>query len=430
MCRLDEVKLKRDTSLEWALFIFVAVCSLHNAWLVNSHDPYEFLRHGSDNLGYYQWLPATFINQDHDRMYWCHQMENGKWISLFTCGVAVLQLPFFAIGHLFANCFDYPLNGFSSPYGVMFMSGAAVYAGAGCVLAFKLARRFTSTLPALAATVLLYAGTNLFYYSVYEPGMSHVYSFFLVGLFAWCSLRVLDGPRPVHVLVWVFSAGLLVLVRQLNVIVFVFPLIVAWRSAGGIGGFLRGLSAHRTMLLLGTVLMLVPWGLQCAYWVHIADSPMIFTYGKKGEHFEFDKMVPGMVMTSVRNGWFVYTPLMVPVMIVLLTYCWRRSAVALATTLVLTLVWLFYSAWWCWWLGTSYSYRGFVDLYALLVIPLAWLMRSVMLRSWPTRLAAVLFVVCCIKLNFGMMERFNWEWSWQDWTWQRFFEQVSAVVTG
>ena len=35
-----------------------------------------------------------------------------------------------------------------------------------------------------------------------------------------------------------------------------------------------------------------------------------------------------------------------------------------------------------------------------------------------------------IKMNFGMMERFYWLWSWHEWTWQKLFEQVSALVTG
>jgi uncharacterized membrane protein len=415
---------------EWALFLLVALCAWHGQWMVHSDNPYEFLRHGSDNLGYYQWLPAAFIDHDFDRMYWCHQLESGKWISMFTMGVAVLQLPFFLIGHFFANGMGYPVNGFSSPYGVAIMLGASIYAGAGCVLAYKLAARFVGRLPAMLASVVLFAATNLIYYSVHEPVYSHVYSFFLIGLFCWCGLRIHDGPRPVHVMLFAMSGGLMVLVRQLNFIVVLFPLMTAWSSAAGLRGFWRNLMAHRTVLLLSTVLVLVPFALQMAYWDHITGNPLTFTYGQKGEHFEFDKMVPGLVLFSVRNGWFVYTPVMIPVMVMLVVYAWRGVGPARPVLAIVTFTWLMYSAWWCWWLGTSFSHRGFVDHYALLAIPMAWILRSVLQRSWSLRLITGILLVAAIKLNFGMMERFDWLWSWHEWTWQKLFEQVSAIVTG
>ena len=114
-----------------------------------------------------------------------YEMDNGGSLSLFSCGVAILQLPFFLLGHLFAGVFNYDQNGFSSPYGVAQLVGAACYAGAGCVLAFRTAWRFSSQESALLAIVSLFAASNLFYYTVYEPTMSHMYSFFLVALFIY-----------------------------------------------------------------------------------------------------------------------------------------------------------------------------------------------------------------------------------------------------
>jgi hypothetical protein len=35
-----------------------------------------------------------------------------------------------------------------------------------------------------------------------------------------------------------------------------------------------------------------------------------------------------------------------------------------------------------------------------------------------------------ITLNFGMMERFSWYWSWHEWTWRMLFEQISQIVRG
>lgn len=425
---------KPDHLIEWALLLLVAVVSLHSGWLLHSVNPYEFLRHGGDALGYYQWLPAVFIDHEVDRMYWTYRMENGHNLSLFSFGVAILQLPFFLIGHFCAGGLGYPMNGFSSPYGVAQLVGIAFYAGTGCVLAYRLACRFSNTVSALLAVLSLFAATNLFYYCVYDPTMSHLYSFFLVGLLGYCTLRLLDGPadppRPAHAVLFLLTASLIVLVRQLNAVVLLFPLVMVWHSPGGIKSFFYTLVAHRALAFIIVLIAVAPWFLQMLYWHHTTGDIFVFTYGKKGENFDFGKMVPGLVMASVRNGWLVYAPLMIPMLGYLLVHAWRGTPAARIILLVLTLVWLLYSAWWCWWLGTGYGHRGFVDIYALLAIPLAWMFRSILQRGWPLRLATGFALFAFIRLNFGLMERFQWDWSWENWTWQRYFEQVSAVITG
>ena len=71
-----------------------------------------------------------------------------------------------------------------------------------------------------------------------------------------------------------------------------------------------------------------------------------------------------------------------------------------------------------------------VDLYALLSIPLAWLIRAAIKMGWSTRLTLGVVMVACIRLNFGLMERFDWLWSWHTWTWQKYFYEVSRIATG
>jgi hypothetical protein len=264
--------------------------------------------------------------------------------------------------------------------------------------------------------------------------MSHVYSFFLVGLFSYSALRILDGStrpaRGTHTFLFVVSGSLLVLVRQLNILVFLFPLLTTFGSEEGPRGFIRRLFTHRISFVLALVLAAIPWVLQSMYWHHILGEYVAYTYGKKGEHFDFTNIVPGLILTSPRNGWLVYTPLMLPVIIVLLFNAWRNTSPARPIALLLTVSLILYSAWWCWWLGSSYGFRGFVDIYALLAIPLAWMFRSVLDGPWSIRLVTGIALVALIYLNFGLMERWTWEWSNPEWTWQRYFEQVSLIFVG
>ncbi|MBK9146836.1 MAG: hypothetical protein IPM12_03330 [Flavobacteriales bacterium] len=417
-----------ERTLQWALFLLVLLANWHMAWLQHMHDPYEFLRHGTDSLGYYQWLPSLLIDGDWSRMYWTYQQESGIWISLFTIGVAVLELPFFLLGHWAAWTFGYDLNGFSSPYGVAIMLGTSLYAAAGCVLTFKLARRFSATRPALIAALVIYAGTNLLYYSVHQPMMSHLHSYFLITLYAWCALRVLDGPRPVHVAALVLSGSLLVLIRQLNVFVLLFPVLMGgWGALRLLTG---NMVRHRITLIASLVLALAPWVLQMVYWHWATGEAITFTYGKKGEHFEFGSMVPGLVLFSPRNGWLVYTPLMIAVLAMLLRRAWQGVAPARSVLFLVVFTLIVYSAWWCWWLGGSFGHRGFVDLYGLLAIPLAWLMDAVLRRTIRWKLAAALALVAVIQLNLGLARRYQGHWSDYGWNWKQFFSEVSQVVAG
>lgn len=424
-----------DRLIERSLFLFVFVTCLLNGWAIHGSNPYEYLREGGDALGYYQWLPGAIIERDVDEMYWGYWLDSGRWLSLFTFGVALLQLPFFLLGHMSACWFGYPMDGFSAPYGVWQLVGSACYTGGGLVLAFRLAKRYAGRVAALLSALTLFGASNLFYYAVRQPNMSHIYSFFLIGLFVYCTVRLLDsaadrGPRAVHGALFILSGALLVLVRQLNAVLFLVPFFMVLGSPGGVAGFVSTLFRHRAWTIAALAIAILPWALQLAYWHHITGDWLTFTYGKKGEHFEFDKMVPGMVLTSVRNGWWVYSPIMIPVCITLMVHAWRGTAPARAISVVLILVWLLYSAWWCWWLGGSFGIRAFVDLYALLAIPMAWMFRSLMDRPVFTRMVAATVLVLFIRLNVGFTELYHWGWSGLDWTWQRFFEQVSAVITG
>jgi hypothetical protein len=174
----------------------------------------------------------------------------------------------------------------------------------------------------------------------------------------------------------------------------------------------------------------VPYALQMLYWYQMTGSAIIYTYGAKDERFEFGKMVPGMVLFSVRNGWLVYSPVMAPALVALLVHAWRGSSPARPILVIVVFTWLMYSAWWCWWLGCGFGHRGMIDDYALLVIPLAWVFRSVLSRSWGLRLFTGILLYGAIRLNFGLTQSFDWTWSSLEWSWQRLFQHVSAVITG
>ena len=167
---------RRSGLRQAGLFFLLAV--IVSYWK-HEHELDSFLRNGSDSLGYYQWLPALLIEGRLDAMPWTYVLENGQGLSLFNMGVALLQLPFFLIGHAWALVSGAEANGWSAPYAVAQFAAAAFYLALGCLFVFRALRRYHDERTALWTTTMLYLGTNLFYYASFEPGMSHVYAFFL-----------------------------------------------------------------------------------------------------------------------------------------------------------------------------------------------------------------------------------------------------------
>jgi len=434
---LRDVKQRRSIAtetdshwMEWLLFLFVAVLSFREAWIIGGGNTHDFFWRAWDGQGYYEWLPSAFITGRFDFMPWSHRLSETKVINLFTMGVSILQLPFFLVSQLFTWVFGYPNSGYNPANAVCMMAATATYVGAGAVLSFKLARRYSTTPAALLAVISIYGGSNLFFYATDQPLMSHGYSYFLVSLFCWCGLRIIDGPRRMHVFLFLISGGLMVLVRQLNVVILVFPIWMAWRSKEGIRGSWNNLIGHRGVFVLGLAVGLVPWVLQSIYWHYITGDWYANGYAYKEEYFEFDKMVPGLVLFSPRNGWLVYSPIFFIVIGTLLIQTWRDRGPARPILLIFALTVLLYSAWWCWWLGGAYGYRGLIDLYGLFAIPFAWFFRSVMRGSWSLRIFVLVLLCALIRLNFGMMEHYDFDRYSVAASWPKFFEVVGDIAAG
>jgi len=87
-----------------------------------------------DILGYYLYLPATFIHDDpllndiswieavneekklSDTLYMISSNDQGEPMYFFLMETALLYLPFFFIGHIIALFGGFPVDGFSMPY--------------------------------------------------------------------------------------------------------------------------------------------------------------------------------------------------------------------------------------------------------------------------------------------------------------------------
>lgn len=399
------------------LFGSVFIVSFWVALYIQSEHPDGTLLYRStDSWGYYQFLPGIIGTHELDHLPWAHAMPDGRRLDLFTIGVAILQAPFFFLGHLIAWAGGWVTDGYSTPYVICNVLANCFYVALGCALVFRTLIHSFSRVASIAAAVLCYLGTNLYYYASLETGMSHGYAFFTFALLLWITRLCIDrlsGPRIFGLIV---ACTLVVLVRPLNGIALLIPLL--WKTTG-IREVLVRLRWPRAFPAWAIAGGLVAGGLlflQSLYWHHVTDRWLVFTYGEKGEGFEFGRAMLGAVLFSHQNGWLIYTPMMIPVMVALLVMAWRRLPGARTLLLVWALAWWLYASWWCWWLGGSFGFRGMVEHYAYLSIPLAWLIDRARSVEWRMR-ALRIFLILAVFYNIRMSMFYQWPWEGPSWSW-------------
>jgi len=360
----------------------------------------------SDVMGYYLYLPATFIYQDFsldfiqenfalfkDRV-WFLESPTGKRVIQYTTGMSILYSPFFLVAHGVSSWFGYEPNGYTAPYKIALLISCLFYFGLSLYYLRKILLMYYSPLVTAITIVIIGLGTNLLHYVTAEAPMTHAYNFSFFVFFLYLLIKWLKYPTYLTTVLLGFVTGMIGLIRPTNtliVILFILWGVVSWKGFVGRLTFLLK-SSHKVLLMI--LAFLVVWIPQFLYWKYISGSYLYFSYGDRAWFFFDDPEIINLLF-SYRKGWLLYTPVMLFALIgipLLIKY----AKEAFLPLLVFTVLNIYILASWCfWWYGGSFGLRAFVDSYGLLAIPLAafisWsLERKLVLKIVFTTILAVL----------------------------------------
>ena len=196
----------------------------------------------SDGFYYYAYVQSFWkdfdvhFENDYEKLGMSHRpgldqpTETGYRRNIFSAGPAVFWSPFFLLGELTARMaswrgVDVNLNGNGPFHWNAVAVGSLVYGFLAVLLMHSLLRRYFPRSVALAAVVLTWLATQLYWYMVYQPWMAHALGTFTVTLFIWFwdRSRLRRGPRDALVLGLI--GGLMVCVRWQNGIVLLLPFL-------------------------------------------------------------------------------------------------------------------------------------------------------------------------------------------------------------
>lgn len=392
----------------------------------------------TDAKGYYAHLPAIFIYNDLSygffekveiintppHFIYDYRVSVGKGITnKYFVGTAIAEAPFFLAAHAFCLMKNTEANGFTKPYVISITIAALFYLILGMLFIRKtlLLYQVRDWVGGIMILVVTF-GTNLFYYVVGEPGMSHVYSFAFVSLFVYFGKCFFNSGNSKLLIPISVILGLIILIRPVNgLILLCLPFLAETWELFKLR--LGQVCLTPIKLVFPLLAFSVVVGLQLIIYRISTGQFFVYSYGEEG----LDILDPHFVdiLFSYKKGLFVYTPVYLLMVLSSLWLFWRKWYVL--GTYIFFFVALTYilSSWWNWWYGGSFSSRVYIEFLPILCIPMAqWLtsLKSLTGRATLVMLLFILVVLCQIQTYQYRYYIIHWEEMTKTSYWENFLK--------
>lgn len=395
-----------------------------------------------DKSGYYVYLPATFLYNDighlsfldsmnpkyrftgKENYYSIFEQSTGKKLNKYSVGVSLFELPFFAVGHFITVLTkEFPADGYSSYYMLLVSISSAVWSALGLLVLGLFLKRYFKDSIVYIVLLLLAFGTNLYVYSSFETGMSHPYSFFLVASLLNVTDKWYQTKRNKWVLLLGLILGLIFIVRPINVICLLIPLL--WQTENeNIRNRFLFFKHNDKGILLAMITGLSIAFLQLFYWKYVTGNWLKYSY--QGERFDFLNPHIWDGLFSYRKGWFVYTPLAFVAAIGFFFLKKYSAKILPLTVIMLVAVYVIFS-WATWFYGGSFGCRALIEYLPVMSFPLAALITNMFAKGRLSKIVISTVLVLVLVLNIWQTYQFTqcvipWDHNNRAYYWKVFFK--------
>lgn len=386
------------------LWLFLLATGGISSWLMIVKMQHEGWRYTvlMDGRGYYAQLPAYFIYHDPqykfyskesatqpDTASFMNELGDGKMVNKYFAGEAFVLVPFFGAAHLVAHAAGYPANGFSQPYFYAVAIAAIFYYLLGLFFLWKLLEKFHFRKRVILLACICFAfGTNLFHYAVYEPSMSHIYSFAAISAFLYGLRCFFLSPSFKKLFLCALAFGIIALIRPINIIVFLaFPIM-----AGNMENLKSGFQwiMKRRLALIPAIVIIGLVGFVQLFIYHWATGDY-FIYAYHGEGFDFVHPHFHATLFSFEKGLFVYTPMICFAVFGLIIMFRRSEFIFFFLSFLFVIIAWIVSSWHEYKYGYSFGLRAYVDYYALFAFAMAFFI-DFMFRK---KILSVIAIISC-----------------------------------
>jgi hypothetical protein len=411
------------------LLLFLLSLSLVNPWIHGDGIGYyalaraPLIEHSFDFTHDYQSANAAFREarlNDQGQPLAFFRTVTGHLDNHFSVGPAMLWSPFLLLAHAGVHLAralgsGVAADGFSAPYRLAMAFATCLYGFLGLFLSFQLARKYTSALWALLATITIWWATSLAVYMYFNPSWSHAHSAFVVALFLWYWDRT-RGTRSLRQ--WFLLAvvsGLMLNVYYANAMLLAVLLAEAlpqYRNA------IRSTNAapepatppasllfHHLLFVAVTLVCLIPVFLTrlVIYGNPFTSGYIPLRYWLWSSPAFFD------VLFSSNHGLIVWTPIVLLSFLGLIFLIRRAPKIGIPFFIGALAFYLFISLYPDWAGISSFGNRFFISLTPLFVVGLAVLLDAasrLFSAAFPFKLLSSALLAAFILWNLGLM--FQW----------------------
>ena len=321
----------------------------------------------SDGIGYYQYIPSILegklSNQVENGTYLI-KIKNARVVNKYFIGTSIMVAPFVLPVYITQKIACIPIDFYSEYYQKAYSIAALFYLLIGLIAFRKLLILYNIEPKVIAFSIFaIFAGTNLAYYSLLEPSMSHVYSFGIISLFIYNLKEFSIKQKPSSIIKLSILLGIIVLIRPVNVVIILIIPFIVNTNYRSIIAFIKAKPSYFVYSLLIFVILL---SIQSLAWWLQSGKVLLWSYSNEGFYFSKPEIIN--FLFSFRKGAFIYTPIIL-LSIIAFSIKNRNNLKQILTALLFFagIVYIL-SSWWNWYYGDSFGSRVMVEFMTFIIL--------------------------------------------------------------
>jgi hypothetical protein len=294
----------------------------------------------------------------------------------------------------------------------------------------KWLRYYVDDKTAFLSCLLVFFGSNLFYYTVDENLMSHLYSFTLFSAVLWSAKGFFESKEFRYFLLFVCALSLAILIRPTNALFALFAVLMDVRSWADMKLKLQTILQPK-LLFVGVLIFLLIVLPQLLYWHYAYGKYIVWSY--EGEGFIFWNHPQWMeVWFSPQSGLFTYTPLVLLALVFAVIMRIRKLPNALLVMGSFIVVSYLCAAWHNPYFGEcNFGKRPMIEYFPLILFPLSYMIQQFSGFKEAQRKLLLMCTLFCVYYNLTLFAAFDtcffgtpWEWD----TFGRFLLRALPII--
>ena len=386
-----------------------------------------------DGVGYYSYLPAVFIYNDLNfQFYDTIKLNNPRpeldynfrtktaagTTNKYYSGTAISMLPFFLGAHFYSKLSGQISDGYSFYYLLSIQIAALFYLIIGLIAMSEVLKHYQISLRNRALVILaIVFGSNIFYYVVHEPFMSHLYSFAFINLLVLSILNLIKTEKLKWLYLAAFSLGLIFLIRPVNLLVLLsIPFLIS--DINTTKKMSLKLKENGFQFLVSIILFAALASIQFIIYKIQTGSFIIYSYGKETINLSEPHFID--FLFSYRKGFFIWAPLMF-LSLWGIKFIYKKNPYQLIWWMVFMLSVIYIlSSWWAWYYGGSFGSRVMIDYLIYFTIPLGLLLQKTSFKKLVISVVIILCFVTQIQTFQYVKGYIHWSEMNKEWYWDNF----------